>query len=151
MKACLLAGSLNFDQISEMDQALTSMLEYTAQIMDEGGYIDPEIMRLEQFVYDASQPQGKRMVLVDIEPLGSEKVDVNKNSTEYRYPSALASTVIKLGANAINLAKKAGSGYNLTSLQKAARAIEALPEDDSLAIDEAKIAFVRALDSLGQS
>lgn len=149
-ESLLLDESLDTDQIREIDQTLTNMLAYATQVMEEGGYIDPEIMRLEQFAYDASQTEGKRMILVDIESLGSVKVDVNKNSIEHGYPPALASTIIKLGVDAINLANKVGQDYTLTSLQKATDTLEALPENNSSAIDDAKIAFAHALDALRQ-
>ena len=133
------------DQVNEADQALTNMLNYTIHVIDEGGYIDPEMMRLEQFVYDPTQPPGKRMVLVDVEPLFSHKVDANEESVEDGLPSILAYGVIRLIVDAINLAHKAP--YPTVSLQKAKVAVEKLPRD-SPATNELKATLRQALDAL---
>jgi len=140
----LLSTHMSQEQIDEADQAICSMLDHTSQVMKEGGYTDAEMMHLSQFVYDNSQPEGKKMVLVDIIPLGGRKIDMEKDSMGYGFPSTLAKTVVKLSIDAINLANK--TDRTITSLQKVAKLVEALP-GDSLDTNDAKTALAHALNT----
>jgi hypothetical protein len=137
-------GDLTSEQAHEADLALNHMFSFLEQAMSENGYIDTEMMHLEQFVYDPSQLKGQKIVLVDVEPIGGEKVDMKEDSMEHGYPSSLAITVAKLAADAINLARK--TGYHVESLQKAAEIIDLLPGESELT-NQMKADLLRALDS----
>jgi hypothetical protein len=132
------------EQLSEIDHALCGMLDFTLQSVYEEGYISPEMMRLNQFVYDESQPPGSKMVLVDIEPRDGCKVDVNRDSMKYGYLSPLADTVAKLVVDTIINTNRAS--WTFASVEKAAAAIEALPGDSEGTIN-AKTKLFQALDS----
>lgn len=136
--------TLTDEQIHEADQAISNMLSYIEQAINESGYHDQEMMRLDQFVYDSSKPEGKKMILVDVEPTGGGKIDVNRDSMEYGYPSPLLNTVIRLCVDAIELSNKVG--YPIASLQRAAQIIMQLP-GESPATNSAKAELLHALDT----
>lgn len=140
----LKSEEMNVDQVSEADLALRHMIEFTIEAMKENGYIDREMMRLEQFAYDPSQEHGKRMILVDTEPLGGLKIDMSRDSMEYGYSSMLASTVSRLCIDAIELSNKAR--HSVESLRIAAKAVEALPGNSEETI-RAKAVLINALDT----
>lgn len=119
--------SLSEEQIHEVDLAISHMFDFIVLAMKENGYIDIEMMHLEQFVYDSSQQAGQKMVLVDVEPAGSRKVEMDKDSMEYGYPSPLCGGAAKLIVDTIELANK--SEYYLQSFQKATEVIRLLPGD----------------------
>lgn len=121
------SGNLTPEQIHEADLALGHMFDFLGQAMNENGHIDIEMMRLGQFVYDPSQAEGQKMVLVDVEPVGGVKIDMNEDSMEHGYPSTLATATAKLVTDTVNLANKTGA--DVGSLQKAAEIIERLPGD----------------------
>ena len=121
------SGNLTPEEIHEADLALSHMFDFLGQAMDENGHIDIEMMRLGQFVYDPSQPEGQKMVLVDVEPVGGREIDMAEDSMMRGYPSALATATAKLAADTVNLASKTGASVD--SLQKAAEIIERLPGD----------------------
>lgn len=137
-------GNLTSDQIHEADLALGSMFDFLGRMMDEDGYIDIEMMRLGQFVYDPSQPEGQKMVLVDVEPVGGRKVDMAEDSMEEGYPSSLATAVAKLTADTVNLANKTGA--DIDSIRKATEIIERLP-GDSEETGRMKSVLLAALDN----
>ncbi|MBC7868687.1 hypothetical protein H7X69_00715 [Candidatus Saccharibacteria bacterium] len=135
---------LNAEQIEEADLAISHMLSYAAQTIREGGYIDPEMMHLDQFVYDVSRPEGERMVLVDVEAIGAFKVDSTADSMKNGFPTALVRTVAELCVDIINLANR--SEHLPASLPAAVTIIEALP-GESPETNEAKMALLYALDT----
>lgn len=139
------SDDLSADQVDEANNVIDIMLTYTGQVMNTGDYIDSEMMRLDQFVYDASQPTGKKMVLVDVEPVGGQKVDINEDSMAHGYPTFLMDTIVQLCTDAIELSNKAG--YPVTSLQKAATIVGELP-GNSAETNEAKATLLQALDTL---
>jgi len=145
----LKSGALNVDQANEADKTIEYMLRYTAHVIKDGGYIDPEMMRLSQFVYDSSRPEGKKTVLVDVEPIGADPVDITEDSVgENGLLTYLSRTVLTLCIDAINLATGSGN-KNIGSLSKAAKVVEALP-GDSVATNNFKATLLRALDNLAQ-
>lgn len=139
-------GLLSDEQVFEADYVIGSMLEYLAEVIDEGGYVDAEMMRLKQFVYDDSQPQGKKMVLVDVEPLDGSKVDRNEESvSDDGAPNQMTRSVLRLVTDIINLCQKAGT-RDITSLEKMATIVASLP-GESTAVNAMKAAILRALDN----
>lgn len=140
----LTRDTLTTEHVYEADHAISAMLSYIEQAMDESGYYDQEMMRLDQFVYDASQPKDKKMILVDIEPTGSGKIDMDRDSMAYGYPSPLFTTVIRLCVDAIELSRKAD--HPIPSLAQAAQIIMQLP-GESPATNAAKAALLHALDT----
>jgi hypothetical protein len=136
--------TLTGDEVYEADHAIGGMLSYIEQAMEEEGYYDQEMMRLDQFVYDASRPKDKKMILVDVEPTGSGKIDMNRDSMKYGYPSPLFTTVIRLCVDAIELSRKAG--YSIPSLAQAARVVMQLP-GELPETDRAKVELLHALDT----
>lgn len=140
----LKSQNMSDTQVREADLVLEHMIEFAIEAMQENGYIDSEMMRLDQFAYDASQAPGKKMVLVDIEPIGGIKVDMSRDSMEHGYSSILASTVAGLCADAIELSNK--SGHAIKSLRTAARAVETLPGNSEETV-QAKTILLHALDS----
>ena len=135
---------LSGEQIKEADLAICHLLSYAAQIIHDGGYIDPEMMRLSQFAYVASSPAGERMILVDVEAFGAFEVDPNKDCMENGFPTALVRTVAELCIDAINLAKK--SEHQLASLQAAIAITKTLP-GKSPETNEVKMALLWALEN----
>lgn len=138
------SGNLTPEQIHEADLALGHMFDFLGQAMNENGHIDIEMMRLGQFVYDPSQPEGQKMVLVDVEPVGGREIDMAEDSMMRGYPSALATATAKLVADTVNLANKTGASVG--SLQKAAEIIERLP-GDSEQTNHMKSILLTALDN----
>lgn len=120
------SGSLTDEQFTEFDDVLCGMLDHTLQAVREEGYICSEMMRLNQFVYDESQPQGKRMVLVDVEPRNGYKIDIGRDTMKYGHLSPLADAVAQLAINTIVNTNRAGRTF--ASLEKATEAVKALPE-----------------------
>lgn len=133
---------LSIDQIEEANLAIGHMLSYAMQTIHKGGYIDPEMMHLSQFVYDSLRPRGEKMVLVDVEAIGASKVDSTGDSIENGLPTALLRTVAELCVDIINLAKK--SERQPTSLQSAIAVIKALPGESS-ETNDAKEVLLEAL------
>jgi hypothetical protein len=118
-------GTFTDEQLIEIDYALCGMLDFTLQAIQEEGYISAEMMHLKQFVYDESQPPGKKMVLVDVEPLDGQKIDTRIDSMKYGYPSQLAYTAVQLAIGAIVNTNRAGWAF--ASIQKAAEVVTNLP------------------------
>lgn len=132
------------EQLTEIDHVLCGMLDFTLQAMREEGYVSPEIMKLNQFVYDDSQPSGKKMVLVDVEPRDGEKIEASRDSMKYGYLSPLADAVAKLVIDTIVNTNRAG--WTFASVEKAAEAVQALPGESADTI-KAKAQLLQALDS----
>ena len=140
----LIEGSVSLEQIYEIDQVLGNMFDYIAHAMEEEGYIGAEMMHLGQFVYDDSQPKGRKMVLVDTDPLYASKIDMQEDSIKNRFVSELTQTVARLVVDAITASNKAEQP--LASFQKAASVIEALPGESYYTLS-AKEALLHALDT----
>lgn len=138
------SGSFTDEQLAEIDHTLCGMLDFTLQAVREEGYISGEMMRLNQFVYDESQPPGKKMVLVDVEPADGHKIDLGRDSMKYGYSSQLTSAVAKLVVDTIVNTNRAG--WMFASLEKAAAAVQVLPGDSADTI-KAKTHLLQALDS----
>lgn len=135
-------GALTDEHFVEIDSALSGMLDYTLEAIQEEGYISSEMMHLKQFVYDESQPSGKKMVLVDVEPLDGQKIDVSVDSMEHGYPSRLADTAIQLVIGAIANTNRAG--WTFASIQKATEVVANLP-GESMNTIKAKTYLLHAL------
>lgn len=118
-------GNLTDDQREEADYALGHMYGFLKQAVEDEDYVDEEMLRLDQFVYDQSQPKGKRMVLVDVEPIGGTEINMSQDSMDHGYPTALASITTQLVADTVELAKKTGA--TLESTQSAIEVIKMLP------------------------
>lgn len=138
-------GGFDESKIYEADTALCHMIDYTLSVIQENGYYSSEMMRLNQFAYDESQVEGKRFILVDIEPINSHKIDTTEDSMEYGYPSMLTGMVARFCADSIELSNIAGR--SLSCLEEAARVVEALP-GDSPATNRVKEVLLTALDTL---
>lgn len=142
----MVVDKVQLGHVSAMDvaaakgYALMRLLEYTADIASYGGYIDPEIMHIEQFAFD-----GQNMVLVDIEPTSSGVfVDPTYDSMDFGdLPGYLLFTTARLVRDVIDLPM---SVQNEMILQKAVKAIAALP-GESDGTNAAKVVLLSSLDA----
>jgi hypothetical protein len=139
------AESVAPDVAREADLVLERLFDCVDSAVQQGGYLDREMMGLGQFIYDDSRPVGQKMVLIDVEPIGARKVDPLEESIREGYPEGTCalSTTARLSVNAIRLAQK--TSYPVQSLEAAARVIEMLP-GNSENTNAAKIALLDALD-----
>lgn len=128
------------DVFSAKNRVLTQMLAYTAHVARKGGYIDAEMMHLEQFTFD-----GRDMVLVDIEPIGSSEfihpavgsVDVDGT------PGHLLFSTARLIRDVLELPEEF---RDEPTVRAAARAVELLP-GESPQVDEVKVILLASLDA----
>lgn len=145
--------NIPLEVVQEVDQLLCRLLGYVGEVLQQGGYIDTEMIRLDQFAYDASRPVGQKMILVDVEPIGSGPVDPAKESIREGisedvypagYPTKGAQTTARMIVDIIELAR--ATDYPLESSQVAAHVAQMLP-GDSLQTNEAKAVLLHALDT----
>mgnify|MGYP000524790496 CR=1 FL=1 len=136
--------SLTPDQAQEADHALCGMLEYLKDVVHNDGYYDPEMMNLDQFAYCPSLPNGQKMVLVDVEPIGGKVFNPDEDSIEFGCASDFAATVATLITDAITLSNK--SKRPIKSLRKAAEIVLLLPGESEMT-EKLKSDLLQAIDS----
>lgn len=143
-------NNLNSQIAGEVDLTLCRMLEHVGTVVQQGGFVDTEMMRLDQFAYDSSRPTGQKMVLVDVEPLGAGEVEPLAESIqegEYYpggYPTDATQTTARLIVDMIELAQKID--YPFKSFQVAADIVGLLP-GNSPQTNTAKELLLTALDN----
>lgn len=90
-------GVIGDEVAYEIDRTTDGLARHIGDVAVHGGILNPEYMRLAQFVISPSKPQGERMILVDVEPMSPQvvaKPELRRESGEDIMPIVTSTAVL---------------------------------------------------------